>query len=535
MASGSTQLKGPDLAAGVKLSDVPDGGVLRARVGDEPVLVFRRGEEVSAVGATCTHYGGPLAEGLVDGEQVGCPWHHACFDLRTGEALRAPALDPLPCWNVERRGDLVRARPREPRHVLSGKRTPTPRASNATGSVLIVGAGAAGGVLAGELRKLGHAGAITLLGEEPPVDRPNLSKDYLAGNAPEDWIPLRPSEYWAEQRIELRLSTRASAIDLAGKAVSLASGERLAFDALVLATGAEPIRLDLPGAERALTLRSFADSRAIIDAAGAGGAGDAAGAGGAGDAAERSRRAVVVGASFIGLEVAASLRARELEVDVVAPDAAPLARVLGPELGAFVRRLHEEHGVRFHLGRRPRSIEPTSVTLDDGTTLAADLVVAGVGVRPRTELAENAGLRCDRGVLVDERLETSHPGVFAIGDVARYPDAVAGEHVRIEHWVVAERQAQSVARTLVGRPEPYRDVPFFWSRHYDVSIAYVGHATSWDRVRIKGSIEGKDCLVGYERAGRIVALASIFRDRESLEAEAALRRRDFAAVARLFD
>lgn len=510
MAGGSTKLEGPDVGAGVKLSDVPEGGVLRAHLGDEPVLLFRRGEEVSAIGATCTHYGGPLGEGLVQDGKVHCPWHHACFDLRTGEALAAPALNPLPCWNVERRGDLV---------VLSSKRTATPRTSNATGAVVIVGAGAAGGVLAEQLRKEGFSGTITLIGDEPngPVDRPNLSKDYLAGNAPEDWIPLRPNEHYFERHIALRLSTRVASLDLERKFVSLASGERVPFDTLVLATGAEPIRLEIAGFERAFTLRTFADSRAIVAAT------------------EGKKRAVVLGASFIGLEVAASLRTRGLEVDVVAPDPVPLARVLGPELGAFVQKLHEEHGVRFHLGRKPRSIEPTSVTLDDGSVLAAELVVAGIGVRPRTELAEKAGLRCDRGVIVNEHLETSHPGVYAIGDIARHPDPVTGEPVRIEHWVVAERHAQSVARTLVGRREPYRDVPFFWSQHYDVPINYVGHAERWDRLHIEGSIEGKDCLVGYAHQGRIVAVASIYRDHQSLEAEAAMRRGDFAAVARLFE
>ena len=286
---------------------------------------------------------------------------------------------------------------------------------------------------------------------------------------------------------------------------------------LVLAPGAEPIKLALPGAEHLLYLRTLEDSRAIIAKS------------------KDKQRAVVLGASFIGLEAAAALRTRGLSVDVVAPDALPLAKILGDELGTFVQKLHEEHGVRFHLGQKPRSFDASSVTLENGQTLQADLVVAGLGVRPRTELAEKAGLKCDRGVLVNERLETSDPSIYAIGDVARYPDVVAGEAVRIEHWVVAQRQAQAVARTIVGRGGPYRDVPFFWSQHYDVAIAYVGHAVSFTRIRVKGSVSGKDCLVGFERNGKIVAVASIFRDTESLQAEAAMRRGDFAAVAKLFD
>jgi NADPH-dependent 2,4-dienoyl-CoA reductase/sulfur reductase-like enzyme len=265
-------------------------------------------------------------------------------------------------------------------------------------------------------------------------------------------------------------------------------------------------------------LRSLADSRAIIARATGG-----------------AKRAVVVGASFIGLEVAASLRARGLEVEVVAPEQLPLARILGDELGTFIKKLHEEHGVRFHLGTKPKKIQPGKVTLDTGDVLACDLVVAGVGVRPRVELAQKAGLAVDRGIIVDERLQTSASGIYAIGDLARFPEVVSGHSARIEHWVVAERHAQAVARTIVGRGGPFRDVPFFWSQHYDVPIAYVGHAETWDRIRVKGTIDGRDCLVGYEKQGKLQAVASIYRDGDSLAAEAAFERGDYGAVARLFE
>jgi len=508
----TTELSGPDLKKGVTLASVPDGGVLLGHADGEAVILSRRADDVRAIGATCTHYGGPLAEGLVEGDTIVCPWHHACFSLKTGEAVGAPAIDSVSCWNVARKGDLV---------VLTGKRevAPRPAPTNAPASVVIVGAGAAGGMLAIELRKQGFAGAITLIGEEAsgPVDRPNLSKDYLAGKAPEEWMPLRSNEYYAEKKIDLHTSSSVTTISIADELVSLADGRSFEYEILVLATGAEPRKLDLRGAERVSYLRTLADSRAIIAAA------------------REKKNAVVLGASFIGLEVAASLRERGLEVDVVAPDPLPLARVLGDELGAFVQKLHETHGVRFHLRRMPKALDTTSVTLDDGTKLRADLVVAGLGVVPRTELAEKGGLRCDRGIVVNDRFETSAQGVYAIGDVARHPDVVSGASVRIEHWVVAERHAQSVARAIVGRFEPYRDVPFFWSQHYDVPINYVGHAEGWDRLRHKGSIEGKDCLVGFEKNGKIVAVASIFRDTESLRAEAAMKRGDFAAVAALFD
>jgi NADPH-dependent 2,4-dienoyl-CoA reductase/sulfur reductase-like enzyme len=403
--------------------------------------------------------------------------------------------------------------------MLGPKRSPRDKtaASGAPSSVLIVGAGAAGGVCAEALRKEGFYGTITLVGDEPhgPVDRPNLSKDYLAGNAPEEWIPLRPDEFYEKRRIALRFGKRVASLDATTRTVTFADDTRMSAEIIVLATGAEPIAL--PGAEGVMYLRSLADSRAIIARATGG-----------------AKRAVVVGASFIGLEVAASLRTRGLEVDVVAPEALPLARILGDELGAFVKALHEEHGVRFHLGTKPKTIAKDAVTLENGETLPCDLVVAGIGVRPRIELAEKAGLAVDRGILVDERFHTSARGVYAIGDIARYPDPVSGAKVRIEHWVVAERQAQAVARTIVGRGGPFRDVPFFWSQHYDVPIAMVGHAEGWDKIRVKGTISGKDCVVGYEKEGKLLAIASIYRDADSLAAEAAFEHGDQAALAKLF-
>ena len=517
MGGNDAPLTGPDLTQGVELADVPEGTILLGHVGDEAVILVRPagGDEIFAVGATCTHYSGPLAEGSLDGDTIRCPWHHACFDCRTGEAVAAPALTPLPTYTVERRGSRV---------GVGSKRAqalPLRRPATAPESVVIVGAGAAGNAAAEMLRREGYTGPITMIGAERtrPVDRPNLSKDYLAGSAPEDWVYLRPDDFYASQNIELVSGVRAVSVDTAAQSVLLSDGSSRSYGALLLATGADPVKLALPGADKphVYTLRSLADSQAIIAAA----------------TAKAEARAVVIGASFIGLEVAASLRARGLTVHVVAPGARPLEHVLGPELGDFIRDLHEQHGVRFHLGRKPAAFEEGVVVLDDGSRLPADLTVVGVGVRPCIELAEKAGLRVDRGVLVDAYLETSAPGVYAAGDIARWPDAVTGERVRIEHWVVAERQGQTAARNIVGRREPFRTVPFFWSQHYDVSINYVGHAESWDRIEVSGKIEAKDALVAYRRAGRIAAIATVFRDKESLEAEALFERQDDEGLDRL--
>jgi NADPH-dependent 2,4-dienoyl-CoA reductase/sulfur reductase-like enzyme/nitrite reductase/ring-hydroxylating ferredoxin subunit len=504
MSTPESKPIGPDLAKGIPADDLPDGQMLVGHVGEDAVLVARRGAELFAIGATCTHYSGPLGEGLMVDDTVRCPWHHACFSLRTGEALRAPALSSVACWSVEQRGGKI--------FVGEVRSAPTkkPTTASAPGTIVIVGGGAAGFAAANRLRREQYQGRIVMLSHDdaPPVDRPNLSKDYLAGNAPEEWVPLRPPSFYEENGIELRTKANVTRIDPRAREVELADGGRQRYDRLLLATGAEPVRLSIPGADQphVHTLRSLADSRAIIDQA------------------AKARRAVVLGASFIGLEVAASLVARKIEVHVVAPDKVPMARVLGPELGSFVRSLHGEHGVVFHLEDTASAIEGRLVRLRSGGTIEADLVVAGIGVRPRTMLAETAGLKHDRGIVVDAHLETSTPSVFAAGDIARWPDPHTGTSIRVEHWVVAERQGETAALNMLGHREPFVAVPFFWSQHYDVPINYVGHAETWDDFSIDGDIAARDCLVRYRHNGRVLAVASIFRDVESLKAELAMER-----------
>ncbi len=504
MSTEATSPSGPDLAQGVAFDSLADGALLAGHVGDEAVLLVRRGDRCFAVGATCTHYNGPLAHGLVVGDSVRCPWHHAAFSLTTGEALRAPALSPIGCWSVEMRDGKV---------VVTGKKevplaAPRRAGSAAPRRIVIVGGGAAGFAAAERLRRERYDGQIVMLSDDdaPPVDRPNLSKDYLAGNAPEEWVPLRSGDYYRDNGIELRLRTNVARIDVAARQVQLGDASTLPYDRLLLATGAEPVRLATPGMHLPYvrTLRSLADCRTIIERA------------------QSARRAVVIGASFIGLEVAASLRARGLDVHVVAPEARPMERILGAQMGDFVRALHEEHGVVFHLEETADAINEQQVVLHGGGILDAELVVVGVGVRPRTALAEQAGLRVDRGVVVNARLETSAPDIYAAGDIARWPDRRSGEALRIEHWVVAERQGQTAALNMLGAGEPFDTVPFFWSQHYDVPINYVGHAQTWDEITIDGDIARRDCVVRYKRGGRVLAAASIYRDVESLQAELAM-------------
>jgi NADPH-dependent 2,4-dienoyl-CoA reductase/sulfur reductase-like enzyme/nitrite reductase/ring-hydroxylating ferredoxin subunit len=499
------ELSGPDLAGGIEVSALAEGTPLLGHAQGEEVMLVRKGATIHAIGATCSHYSGPLAEGLVVGETVRCPWHHACFSLRTGEALRAPAFDPIACWRVEVRGDMAYTREK-----LTGERVAPNNgsATNLPSSVVIVGSGAAGLAAAEMLRREGYSGTLTMISadDSAPYDRPNLSKDFLAGNAPEDWMPLRSPDFYGERQIELVLNSRVVSLDAKQKQIKLEGGASRTFDALLIATGAEPVRLDFEGAAAVPVhyLRSFADSRAIIASAAS------------------AKRAAVIGASFIGLEVAASLRARGIDVDVIAPEHTPLERVMGSEVGLMIRKLHETHGVVFHLGETVKRLDGRRLTLSGGSTLEADLVVCGVGVRPSVSLAEQAGLTLDHGIVVNEYLETSAPGIFAAGDIARWPDPHSGEHIRVEHWVVAERQGQTAAKNILGQRQPFNAVPFFWSQHYDVAINYIGHAERWDALSIDGGLEDRHCAVTYKRGSRVLAVVTISRDRQSLEAEVAM-------------
>jgi NADPH-dependent 2,4-dienoyl-CoA reductase/sulfur reductase-like enzyme/nitrite reductase/ring-hydroxylating ferredoxin subunit len=519
MSEHSDELTGPDLAKGVEISSVKPGQLIGGHAFGEPVVLAHAEPNWFAVGGKCTHYGAPLHEGVLVGETLRCPWHHACFELHNGAASCAPALNDLASYDVAIENNIVRVTEKRDPGQLKGEGHRI-RASRAPDhvlfeenpvsgpkSVVIIGGGAAGNACAEMLRREAYRGPVTMIDpdRDAPYDRPNLSKDYLAGNAPEEWLPLHPKDFYEAQHIEILSGVEVTSIDVKAKAVQLSDGKRREYGCLLIATGATPMRLDIPGGDRVLYLRSLRDCRAIIEKIG------------------NSKKAVVVGASFIGLEVAASLATRGLKVSVVAPENLPLERVLGAELGGLVKRVHEEKGVTFYLGRSPKSVEQKGVVLDDGSRLDADIVIAGIGVKPNLDLAKAAGLKLDNGLAVNEFLETSADSVFAAGDVARWPDAYSDVRLRIEHWVVAERQGQVVARNMLGRRDRFDDIPFFWSAHYDkLTIHYTGHVEKWDATKIEGDLDKLDCAVSYMVQGKRRAVATINRDRRSLQAEVEL-------------
>ena len=487
-----------DLAQGIAVARIPADGVLLGRVGEERVLLARVDGVLVAVGAICSHYGGPLHEGLRVGATINCPWHHACFDLRSGAALKAPALSPLARWRVDERDGTA---------FVSGPL----KAAGATqrdghgdpASIVILGGGAAGFAAAQRLRDLGYAGEVSVLSADPsaPYDRPNVSKDYLAGTAQPEWMPLKDAAFYRDNKITVRTSTRVDAVDAAQRRITLAGGETLTYDILLLATGAEPNRPATPGFERdnVHVLRSLQDSDRLIEAA------------------AHASSVAIVGSSFIGLEAAASLRARGVAVHVIGRETVPLESKLGPAIGALVQSLHEQNGVQFHLQRSVERFDGKTLILDDGSTVEAELVVLGVGVTPRLDLAKAAGLTIDKGVLVDASMRSSDPHIFAAGDIARFPNPLGGAPIRVEHWVLAERLGQIAAHGMLGIADALREPPFFWSVHYDVTIRYVGHADSWDRIEEIGDVANKDAELRYIKDGAVIAVATINRDLASLE------------------
>jgi NADPH-dependent 2,4-dienoyl-CoA reductase/sulfur reductase-like enzyme/nitrite reductase/ring-hydroxylating ferredoxin subunit len=480
--------------------------------GETRILLARVGDRFHAVSATCPHYGAPLAEGALCGTRVVCPWHHAVFNVVNGDLEEPPALDALVCYDVRVDGDAV--------FVSVPEGTPERRTATMvtrdhvadSRQFVIIGAGAAGYAAAQTLREEGFRGDIVMITREDraPYDRPNLSKDYLHGHAEAEWMPLRSAEFFSEHGINLMLNREVTYVDARTKTITFAGGETMDYDALLVATGGAPVRLNIPGSDlkNICVLRSFADADSIIETA------------------ERSRRAVVVGASFIGMEAAYSLRERGLEVTIVAPSSEPFEATLGAEVGAVFRRLHESHGVRFKLGsivyRFEGSHHVEAVTLDSGESIETDMVVVGAGVRPVTHFLEGVELDEAGGVIVDSRLRAAD-GLYAAGDIVNYLDPRAGERVRIEHWRTAQQQGRAAARNMAGRDVPFDGVPFFWTRQFEGGLLYVGRATSWDEIIYRGEVSSQDFLAFYVKGNRVLAVAGMNRDREMAAVEELMR------------
>jgi NADPH-dependent 2,4-dienoyl-CoA reductase/sulfur reductase-like enzyme/nitrite reductase/ring-hydroxylating ferredoxin subunit len=502
--------------------ELEDGEMKQVSVNETEILLARVGGKYHAVGAHCTHYGAPLVEGALCGERVVCPWHHACFNVTTGDLEEPPALDALPCYEVRVEGEsVIVSLPDQ----ATDRRTPamTKRDSSSDGrSFVILGGGAAGYAAAQALREDGFQGRILMITREDrtPYDRPNLSKDYLQGHAEPEWMPLRADQFYAEHDIEVLREKEVARVDAAKKTITFKDGDTLTCDSLLVATGGTPRRLNVPGSDlkNIFVLRSFGDTDAIVEAA------------------RQASRAVVIGASFIGMETAASLRERKLSVTVIAPDKVPFEKTLGPEIGRLLQHAHEAHDVQFKLGASAVRFEGDGavkrVVLDSGERIEADLVIVGVGVRPATEFLEGVELQRDGGVVVDKHLLAAD-SVYAAGDIAYFPSALTHERQRIEHWRTAQQQGRVAAHNMAGKQTEFDGVPFFWTRQFDAGLLYVGHAASWDEIIYQGDVPSQNFLAFYVKDDRLLAVAGMNRDREVAAIEELMRLDRMPSLARL--
>ncbi|MFZ5447152.1 MAG: FAD-dependent oxidoreductase [Thermodesulfobacteriota bacterium] len=496
-----------------KAHELQDGDMREVVVGKTKVLVVRIKGRFYAIGAECTHYGGPLIDGALNGHRIVCPWHQAVFNVMNGNQEEPPALDAQPCYEVRvEEGDVIVTVP----DIAESRRTPyMVRRDPADGrTFVILGAGAAGSVAAETLRQDGFVGRVVMItGEQRlPYDRPNLSKGYLSGEAGPDTLPWRTPEFYREHDIEAILGRPVARVEHPRKTLTFEDGGSMSYDALLLATGGVPRPLEIPGAglAKVFTLRSAEDADAIIEAAG------------------QAARVVVIGTGFIAMEAAAALTKRGLAVTVVGSRPVPLERQLGPEIGGMLKEVHKEQGVAFRLGRTPIRLEGASqvetVVLEDGEVLPADLVVVGLGIKPATGMLRGIKLNADDSVTVDRHMRVAE-GLYAAGDVARFPDWRDGTLIRIEHWRLAQQHGRVAAHNLAGQWVEYAGVPFFWSEQFDLFLQYVGYASSWDEITIHGELKTRNFLAYYMKGPRVLAAAGLQHDRQ-LAALAELMRLD---------
>lgn len=465
--------------------DVKEGLPLSVKVGNRNIVFIRRGDKIYASGAKCPHYGAPLGEGVLIDHVLTCPWHTARFDVTSGMMVSPPALDDLSRFEVKiRKGKVYVKKTEKPPFRIQVKRE--------KGTFVIIGGGAAGFSAAFTLRKEGFDGRVIIATaeSEAPYDRPNLSKDYLSGELEAKWMPLKSPEFYREMCIELLTNYRLILIDRKNRALHFTGGLYLEYDKLLLATGAIPKTPDIPGHDlkNFFLLRSLSDANAIISTL------------------DNVKDVVVLGASFLGLEVASSLRNWDLNVHIVAPESIPMARIFGPEIGELLLKTHISKGVQFHLGVTPERIKGDDrvreVVLSNRKKVHTDVVIAGIGVVPAVTCVSDTDLLENNSVVVDSTLKTRDDNIYAAGDIALVPDHITGKGRRIEHWVEAQRQGQHAARAMLGSNEPYREVPFFWTKQYDKVLKYVGYSKGYDRLVYRGNVESGNFLAGYYTKGQ---------------------------------
>jgi NADPH-dependent 2,4-dienoyl-CoA reductase/sulfur reductase-like enzyme/nitrite reductase/ring-hydroxylating ferredoxin subunit len=477
------------------VNELKNGEMKTVTLDGNEVLLSKIDEHFYALGAHCTHYGALLSDGVINGDRIVCPWHHACFNAKTGDNLEPPANDSLPRYETKIDGENVIIYLPE---KIEGNRVPALSVNDGSDrrKLVVIGGGAAGFSAVQSLRQEGFKGEIIFITQEDrfPYDRPNLSKDYLSGDITEQWLPLRNSEFYKEYGIETIINKKVAGINFARKTIDFENGINLKYDKILLATGAEAKKLNIPGEdlENVFTLRSFNDSNKIIEAS------------------KHSTKAIIIGASFIGLETAFSLRKRGLQVTVISQEEIPFERIFGREVGGLFKKQHEENGVNFRLSFSLKEFvgnkKVEAVLLQTGERIETDMVIIGVGVKPATSFLRNLNLLPDGSIKVNEYFEVMED-VYAAGDIATYTDWRTGEDLRIEHWRTALQQGKIVARNMLGKKEKNRSVPFFWTSQAGLTINYVGHAKDWQEIIFKGDMTSQNFIAFYTKGNKVLAAA----------------------------
>ncbi|CAB3695416.1 FAD-dependent oxidoreductase [Paraburkholderia rhynchosiae] len=493
-----------------QLSQLREDRAVRVVVDDEKILLVRDGDTVRAYSADCPHAGGPLEQGALCHGRIICPWHKGTFDVSTGNVLEPPPLVPLERYTVIVDGDDVMVTPDKLPGETEPARTQEPHFA-------VIGAGAAGAAACAALRESGFTGHITLIGDEPhaPYDRTSLSKFVPSAEmAPADVPPLLAPEWFEQHGVE-RIVAKVARLDVPKRTIHFETGGELTYDTALLATGSVPKVPPIPGCELGgvYVLRHLDDAAAIVDALGE-------------EAA--ATEVAILGSSFIGLETAAALRKRGVQVTVISPDKVPFAKQFGERVGAMFRELHERNGVKFHLQAKVVSLEGEEgnvheVMLESGEHIAADVVLLGTGVAPATGFVEGLPLQKDGGVIVNAGMQAA-PGLYAAGDIAVFPLYEDQEPLRIEHWRVAQQHARIAAENMCGARNRYSGVPFFWTYHFGKNFEYLGHASEWDDLVVDGDLDRHEFVALYVKDDKVVAVLACERDAQTAHLIDAMRR-----------
>lgn len=486
-----------------KVNDFENNQMKSVSVGDgKEVLIVKIDNKFSALGAHCTHYGAPLAKGVLNGDTIICPWHHACFNAKTGDLKEPPAFESLPQFDIkiENENVIVKIPPE-----LPSSRTPdmVKKDKNEKTTFVIIGAGAAGFAASQSMREAGFNGKIIMVTQEnrTPYDRPNLSKDYLEGSAQDEWMPLRSKDFYSEYGIEILFNKIVNKIDHDHNKIIFDDGNDLSYNKLLIATGGKPVKLNIPGSElkNIFYLRSFDDSDKIIEVA------------------KNLKKAVIIGSSFIGMESAYSLTKRGIEATVISQDEVPFEKTLGIEIGKLFQKQHEKLGVKFLLGRKVSKFEGTNkiekIVLDNGELIEADFIVVGIGVTPALDFASNLQISSNKGIKVDKNFKAAE-NIFAAGDIASFTDWRTGSDLRIEHWRTAQQQGRLAGFNMAGKKIDYHQIPFFWTKQADLNLRYVGHAKDWDEIIFNGEVSSESFIAFYIKNNKVTAAAGNKRDKE---------------------